>query len=96
LLSNGLQVLDVRRQPEWDAGHIENASWWPLDNFKVSPPEIDDSASVAVHCQSGYRSLIACSLLQRAGFKNVTNVIGGFAAWQQAQFPVVSEKPVPG
>jgi hydroxyacylglutathione hydrolase len=93
LQANGLQVLDVRRQPEWDAGHIEKAAWWPLDNFKVSPPEIDNRAPIAVHCKSGYRSLIACSLLQRAGFKNVTDVIGGFDAWQQAKFPVVSEKP---
>ncbi|MGC2536595.1 MAG: MBL fold metallo-hydrolase, partial [Candidatus Sulfotelmatobacter sp.] len=37
----GLQVLDVRREPEWAAGHIEGAGWWPLDNFKVAPPEID-------------------------------------------------------
>jgi rhodanese-related sulfurtransferase len=38
--------------------------------------------------------MIACSLLQRAGFQNVVNVIGGFDAWQQAKLPVVTEKPV--
>ena len=84
LRSGSLQVLDVRQAPEWDSAHIEDAIWWPLDNFKVSPPEMDHSVALAVHCKSGYRSLIACSLLQRAGFKNVTNVIGGFDAWQQA------------
>jgi glyoxylase-like metal-dependent hydrolase (beta-lactamase superfamily II)/rhodanese-related sulfurtransferase len=89
-----LQVLDVRREPEWDAAHIENAIWWPLDHFRVSPPEIGRDAAIAVHCKSGYRSIIACSLLQRAGFKNVTNVIGGFDAWQEAKLPVVSAKPV--
>jgi glyoxylase-like metal-dependent hydrolase (beta-lactamase superfamily II)/rhodanese-related sulfurtransferase len=89
-----LQVLDVRREGEWDAGHVEGATWWPLDNFKVSPPELDHDAPVAVHCKSGYRSMIACSLLQRAGFKNVTNVAGGFDAWQQAGLPFTSEKPV--
>jgi hydroxyacylglutathione hydrolase len=88
--ANGLQVLDVRRAPEWDTGHIENASWWPLDNFKVSPPEIDHCAQLAVHCKGGYRSMIACSFLQRAGFKNVVNVIGGFDAWQQENLPSVS------
>src|SRR5205807_1563873 len=72
-----LQVLDVRREPEWEAGHIENAVWWPLDNFKVSPPEIDRDTPIAVHCKGGYRSMIACCLLQRAGFHNVTNVAGG-------------------
>jgi hydroxyacylglutathione hydrolase len=85
LQTNGLQVLDVRRAPEWESGHIENASWWPLDNFKISPPEIDGSVPVAVHCKSGYRSLIACSLLKRAGFQNVINVIGGYDAWQAAR-----------
>jgi hydroxyacylglutathione hydrolase len=84
------QVLDVRREPEWQGGHIEGATWWPLDNFKVSPPEIDRAQPIAVHCKSGYRSMIACSLLQRAGFRNITNVAGGFDAWQQAKFPVQS------
>jgi hydroxyacylglutathione hydrolase len=90
----GLQVLDVRREPEWEAGHIEGALWWPLDNFKVSPPEIDRNTPIAVHCKSGYRSMIACSLLQRAGFQDVVNVVGGFDAWQQANLPVATEKPV--
>jgi hydroxyacylglutathione hydrolase len=89
-----LQVLDVRREPEWDAGHIENATWWPLDNFRVSPPEIDHDAPIAVHCKGGYRSMIASSLLQRAGFKQVINVVGGLDAWQQAKLPTVSAKPV--
>jgi hydroxyacylglutathione hydrolase len=88
------QVLDVRRETEWQAGHIEGAAWWPLDNFKVSPPEIDRDLPIAVHCKSGYRSMIACSLLQRAGFRNVTNVTGGFDAWQQAKFPVQNETAV--
>ena len=66
------------------AGHIEGAEWFPLDNFKISAPELDPSAPVAVHCQGGYRSMIACSLLQRAGIENVINVTGGFDAWRQA------------
>jgi hydroxyacylglutathione hydrolase len=94
LVDGKLQVLDVRREPEWEAGHLEDANWWPLDNFKVSPPELDRDASIAVHCKSGYRSIIASSLLQRAGFRNVINVTGGFDAWQQAKLPYVSEKPV--
>src|SRR5271166_2645508 len=94
LRSHDVQVLDVRRAPEWEAGHIENAMWWPLDNFKVAPPEMDREARVAVHCKGGYRSMIAASLLQRAGFKNVVNVTGGFDAWQQAQLPIVSAKAV--
>src|SRR5579864_3327458 len=87
----GVQVLDVRRQPEWDAGHIEGAAWWPLDHFKVSTPEIDRDRALAVHCKGGYRSMIASSLLQRAGFRRVVNVVGGFDAWELAKLPYVAE-----
>jgi hydroxyacylglutathione hydrolase len=90
LTAGKVKVLDVRREPEWDAGHIEAAAWWPLDNFRVSPPEIDHEAPLAVHCKGGYRSMIAASLLQRAGFCNVINLIGGFDAWQQANLPFVT------
>jgi glyoxylase-like metal-dependent hydrolase (beta-lactamase superfamily II)/rhodanese-related sulfurtransferase len=89
-----IQVLDVRREREWEDGHIEGASWWPLDNFKVAPPEIDRNIPIAVHCKGGYRSLIACSLLQRAGFQKVVNVVGGFDAWQGAGLAVAAEKVV--
>jgi hydroxyacylglutathione hydrolase len=94
LRAGGMQVLDVRREPEWDGGHIEEANWWPLDNFKVSPPDIDPGLPIAVHCKSGYRSMIASSLLQRAGFRNVINVTGGYDAWVQAGLPGVSGKRV--
>src|SRR6266849_1697340 len=94
LSGNGMQVLDVRREAEWMAGHVDGAAWWSLDRFRVSPPEVDLSVPLAVHCQSGYRSIIACSLLQRSGFKNVVNVSGGFGAWQQARLPVATGAPV--
>jgi hydroxyacylglutathione hydrolase len=90
LAAGKVQVLDVRRESEWDAGHVEGATWWPLDNFRVSPPEIDHDVPLAVHCKGGYRSMIAASLLQRAGFRNVINLIGGFDAWQQANLPFVT------
>ncbi len=96
LLENKLNVLDVRREPEWMVGHVAGAAWWPLDRFRLSPPEVDLNLPLAVHCQSGYRSMIACSLLQRAGFKNVINVTGGFAAWQEAQLPVATDAAVEG
>jgi hydroxyacylglutathione hydrolase len=88
LSENTINALDVRREGEWTAGHVAGAAWWPLDRFRIAPPEVDLDIPLAVHCQSGYRSMIACSLLQRAGFKNVMNVSGGFAAWQEAQLPV--------
>jgi rhodanese-related sulfurtransferase len=88
LKTNGLQLLDVRREPEWQAGHIAQAEWFPLDRFKVSAPEIDPTVPLAVHCQGGYRSMIACSLLRRAGIENVINVIGGYDSWRKAGLPV--------
>lgn len=83
-----LQVLDVRRQGEWDAGHIPGANWYPLDRFKAGLPQLQKDVIVAVHCKGGYRSMIAASLLKRAGHRDVINVIGGFDAWEQAQLPI--------
>jgi hydroxyacylglutathione hydrolase len=88
------QLLDVRRKPEWETGHIEAAAWWPLEDFTTSLPQADRNAPIAVLCQGGYRSMIACSWLRREGFGNVTNVIGGFDAWEKARLPFVSEMPV--
>jgi rhodanese-related sulfurtransferase len=38
--------------------------------------------------------MIACSLLERAGHRNLINVVGGFDAWHAAGLPEVSEQPV--
>jgi hydroxyacylglutathione hydrolase len=94
LSADKLQLLDVRRKPEWETRHVEGAAWWPLEDFRTSLPQMDRNAPMAVLCQGGYRSIIACSLLQREGFRNVTNVIGGFDAWEKAQLPCVTELPV--
>jgi glyoxylase-like metal-dependent hydrolase (beta-lactamase superfamily II)/rhodanese-related sulfurtransferase len=94
-LSTGpASVLDVRREGEWKAGHIEGATWSPLDTLNSALPALDHDRRIAVHCKSGYRSAIACSVLQRAGFRNVVNVIGGFDAWQAANLPFVTEETV--
>jgi len=90
----GLCTLDVRREPEWQAGHLAGALWVPLDKLAVSSLPVDRDALIAVHCKSGYRSMIACSLLRRAGYHNVANVIGGVDAWQRAQLPILREEPV--
>jgi len=84
-----LRVLDVRRQGEWDAAHIATADWYPLDRFKAALPQLEHRATLAVHCKSGYRSMIAASLLQRAGY-DVINVMGGFDAWEKAQLPTTA------
>ncbi len=85
-------ILDVRREGEWQAGHIGGVQCHALDSFARGLPELDPDHPVAVHCKSGYRSMIACSLLERAGHRNVINVSGGFDAWQAANLPVVVEQ----
>ena len=78
-----VRILDVRREPEWQAGHIAGADWYPLDRFAEALPHLDQQKPVAVHCKGGYRSAIACSLLQKAGYRNIVNVIGGYDAWEK-------------
>ncbi|MGA9527318.1 MAG: MBL fold metallo-hydrolase [Terriglobales bacterium] len=85
-----VRVLDVRREGEWQAGHLPQAQWHALDNFPRELPALDDATPVAVHCKGGYRSMIACSLLERAGHRNLINVVGGFDAWHEAGLPEVS------
>lgn len=85
-------VLDVRREGEWQAGHIPEVRCRPLDTFPRGLPTVDRNRPVAVHCKSGYRSLIACSLLERAGHRNVINVAGGFDAWHAAELPEAAEQ----
>jgi len=53
--------------------------------FAAQLPDIDKSTPVIVHCKSGYRSMIACSLLKKAGHTAVTNLIGGYDAWEQSR-----------
>jgi len=85
-------VLDVRREGEWQAGHIPQVQCRALDTFPQGLPAIDRERPVAVHCKSGYRSMIGCSLLERAGYRNVINVAGGFDAWHAAGLPEVAEQ----
>jgi len=94
LAGGGIGVLDVRREAEFQAGHIEGADWHPLDRFKAALPEISKDTPIAVHCKSGYRSLIAVSVLKRAGYHNVVDLAGGFDAWQAANLPSDSQTRV--
>lgn len=88
LNEGGIDVLDVRREGEYQAGHIAGADWHPLDRMKAVLPEMRRDTQVAVHCAGGYRSVIAISLLQRAGYHNVVDIAGGFDAWKKAELPV--------
>ena len=77
-----IQIVDVRRNTEWEQGHIAGALHKPLDRVAKMLGDLESSKPVVVHCKGGYRSAIACSLIQRTGFENVANLIGGLDAWQ--------------
>jgi len=61
---------------------IAGAHLFSLDRFSAQIPTPDKTIPLVVHCKSGYRSMIACSLLRKAGYDAVTNLIGGFEAWE--------------
>jgi glyoxylase-like metal-dependent hydrolase (beta-lactamase superfamily II)/rhodanese-related sulfurtransferase len=85
-------IVDVRRESEWQAGHIAGVQCHALDTFPLGLPGIDRERPVAVHCKSGYRSMIACSLFERAGHRNIVNVVGGMDAWHSAGLPEAVEQ----
>lgn len=83
-LASGRHVLDVRRAREWDDFHAPGAVHLPLAELPVRFSELDKGAEWSVVCASGYRSTIATSVLERAGFRHVINAVGGMAAARQA------------
>ncbi|HLI09551.1 MAG TPA: MBL fold metallo-hydrolase [Ktedonobacteraceae bacterium] len=90
--NNGhLLVLDVRDRGEWNEGHIAEAKHLPYYFIEERVQELDPAQKTAVLCASGQRSTIACSLLQRHGFTELANIVGGMDAWKQAGFEVVAE-----
>ena len=81
-----LRILDVRDQSEWEEGHIEEAIHIPYYFLVQRLQELDNTQPLAVICASGQRSSIACSLLQRHGFTQLYNVVGGMEAWDEEGF----------
>ena len=61
--------------------------------MKALLADLSPTKPIAVHCKSGYRSSIATSLLGRAGYHSVLNVVGGFDAWQAQKLPVEVAPP---
>ncbi len=86
--SADLQLIDVRRPGEYASGHAPGAVSIQLAELEKRLPELDSGRPTAVICASGYRSSAATSLLQRHGFSNVSNVVGGTSAWIQAGYRV--------
>lgn len=77
-------VVDVRSASEWAHGHLPGAIHIPLGHLLERVSELPTDRPIVTQCQSGGRSAIAASVLQRAGVKDVINLRGGYAAWEHA------------
>jgi rhodanese-related sulfurtransferase len=75
-------VVDVRAASEWAQGHVEGSRNVPLQRLKERAREIPRDRDVVVHCQSGYRSAVAVSVLEREGWDRLTDLVGGWQAWE--------------
>jgi hydroxyacylglutathione hydrolase len=75
-------VVDVRTPGEWEAAHIERSTNVPLSRLTDGLGELVADRPTIVYCMSGYRSAIAASVLQRAGFTQVFDLVGGLPAWE--------------
>lgn len=82
-----LQIVDVRRPAEYEGGHAPRAINAPLASLRERLPDLK-SGPTAVICAGGYRSSLATSILQQAGFENLLNVNGGTTAWINAGYEV--------
>ena len=82
-------IVDIRSQKEWAGGHVENSINIPLNKLEERLDDLPESGPVVVHCQGGYRSAIASSLMQKHGRENVFDLVGGFKAWVQSGLPTI-------
>jgi len=89
----GAFFLDVRTPAEWNKMHIPNTNLIPLDELSLRLKEVPKEREIVVVCRSGNRSLKARNLLKRAGYINVTSMVGGIREWLLAGHPVVEDKP---
>jgi hydroxyacylglutathione hydrolase len=92
---DGVEVIDVRAQSEWDAGHIPGSRHLFLGDLPAGAAALPRDRTLVVACQGGTRSSIGASLLRARGHSNVLILSGGFAEWQGAGLPVeaMTESP---
>lgn len=78
-----INILDVRKESEYDAQHVVGAQNFPLDFINKNMSEVSRDKKYYVHCAGGYRSMIATSILRSRGFEKLVNVKGGFTALEE-------------
>jgi rhodanese-related sulfurtransferase len=87
-----LTLIDVRMPQEVSSGTIPGSTHIPLDNILDTVPKNipDPTAPVVVFCGTGMRGGMAQGALRKLGYTNVSNIVGGFNAWQKAGLPISS------
>lgn len=84
-----LPVFDVRKESEFNNGHLPEVHLTPLDFLNEHLAEFPTDKTFYLHCAGGYRSVIAASILKSRGIHNLVDVAGGFAAIKKEGFPIV-------
>ena len=85
-------VYDMRKPAEYANGHVDNAVNTPLSDINNHLTDYPDDGNFYIHCQSGYRSLIAASVLKSRGIHNFQEVIGGYKSLIETPLKIVSTK----
>jgi rhodanese-related sulfurtransferase len=80
-------VIDVRKPGEYSAEHVADAQSLPLDFLNNQLHELPKDQPFILHCQSGYRSIIAGSILKARGWDNFKEVEGGYKAISETNVP---------
>ena len=83
-------VLDVRTVPEHNTVRIEGSVNIPITQLRERLSELPVDHTLAVQCQSGYRSAAAVGILEQEGITMVTHVVGGMDGWLASRLPTVS------
>jgi len=88
------QVIDVREDSEWAAGHARGAEHIGKGVIErdIETRVPDKNAEIILYCGGGFRSTLSADSLQKMGYRNVASMVGGWRAWQEAGAPVESEK----
>ena len=81
------KVVDIRKESEYEAEHIEDAYSKPLAYINNWVNDIDPNEHFFMHCAGGYRSMIAASILQARGYRNFSEIEGGFNAIATTSLP---------
>jgi len=90
-LEPDLQLIDVRGPGETASGILPGAREIPLATFTRWLAGLEQEDPVVVYCASGYRSQVAASLLRSTGFRDVSDLLGGYGAWAGAGLPVARD-----